>query len=265
MKKYIIVFLLVILLKINFAQKVHTFNSDLLPDTDTTLVFVPNDYNPSDRYPLVILLHGWSGNYAQWDGIMGGLQQLANQYNFIICCPDGFYDSWYVNSPIKSNSQFETFFISILIPSLRKEYYIDANNIFISGLSMGGHGALTLFLKNSALFNSAASTSGILDITEFPDKWGIAKVMGNYESHQEQWKDNTVFYLLENLKDIEKEILFDCGTEDFAYKVNEKTYAKCRELNIKAAFITRPGNHHRNYWNTSLPYHMEFFRMHLKK
>jgi len=264
MKTYLIV-LFFILSNAVSAQKILTFNSEIIPYTDTTLVFVPENYNSSNAYPLIFLLHGWDGNYAQWNSIMGGLQSLSDQYNFIICCPDGFNDSWYVDSPLKSNSQFETFFFSILAPALQKQFQIDPLNIFITGLSMGGHGALTLFAKHPHFFNAAASTSGILDITDFADKWGISKYLGEYTSKAENWKRNTVYNLLENLKDKGKEIFFDCGTEDFAYKVNQKAYSRCRELNIKAAFLSQPGNHNREYWRKSLPFHLEFFRMRLKK
>lgn len=262
MKK--VIGILLFIQSVFFAQEVLTFDSELIPATDTVYVFLPDKYTDSDVYPLLYLLHGWDGNYDQWNSIMGGLRKAADQYGFIICCPDGFKDSWYVNSPLRSNSQFEKFFFTVLTPSLHNKYKIDTANIFISGLSMGGHGALTLFLKHSDYFNSAASTSGILDITQFPKNWGIADYLGSYDSGQETWKKNSVYYLLDNL-DKNREFFFDCGTEDFAYKVNTDTYLRCRELGIKASFLSQPGTHNREYWKKALPFHFEYFKRCIKK
>ncbi len=45
------------------------------------------------------MLHGHSGDYKQWSEIVD-LKYYANKYNFLIVCPDGNFDSWYVDSPI---------------------------------------------------------------------------------------------------------------------------------------------------------------------
>ena len=119
-----------------------------LPSADQYLIVTPENYNTRNDYPLIILLHGWSGNYQQWNSIID-LQDLANAYNFVIVCPDGFYDSWYLNNPLKPEVQYEDFFWQDFIPYLKNNYSIDSNNVFISGLSMGGHGAITLYLKKS--------------------------------------------------------------------------------------------------------------------
>lgn len=264
MKRFLLISLFIITSGSAFTQQLLTFNTDFNPKVDSTLVFIPVDYNQQSSYPLVFLLHGWDGTSAQWNEIMGGLQSIADRYHFILCCPDGTKDCWYLDSPTIPNSQFEKFFFSVLVPELQKKYTIDSKNIFITGLSMGGHGALSLFLKHPGFFNSAASTSGILDITEFPENWGMSRYLGSFQTNEAAWKNNSVFYLLDSLKDKDKEFLFDCGTEDFAYNVNLKTYQKCRDLKLKAAFISQPGTHSRDYWKKALPLQLEFFRVHLK-
>jgi S-formylglutathione hydrolase FrmB len=257
MKKIFLMLLLFI--SAAFAQDQLLVKSPLLPGTDTVLVFTPKDYSPSNHYPAVYLLHGWSGNYKQWNQTAGGLQQYADKYGFVIICPDGFYDCWYANSPVLKNEQFDSFLMTKLIPEISSKYSIDNKNVFISGFSMGGHGAITLMLKHPDVFKSAGSMSGILDLTAFPENWKIAKIFGDAKKCKKDWEKNSAIYLVDTLKGTDKTLIFDCGTEDFAYKVNKSFYEKCLSSKIKATFISRPGNHKHEYWHESIKYHLEFF------
>ena len=107
---------------------------------------------------------------------------------------------------------------------------------------MGGHGAIYLFLHHPDFFKSVGSTSGILDITAFPENWSLPKVFGSYTLHQKTWQKNSDIYLLKSLKDKKKQIIVDCGTEDFAFKVNEAFNDSCIALGIPIKFIKRPGS-----------------------
>ncbi len=242
----------------NHRTETVVLESNHLPTADSILIVTPENYNISNDYPLIILLHGWSGNYQQWNSIID-LQDLANAYNFVIVCPDGFYDSWYVNNPLKQEVQYEDFFWQDFVPFLMRNYSIDSKNIFISGLSMGGHGAITLFLKNSQFFKSAASTSGILDLTFFPDRWSIKDGIGSIIDYPDVWKNNSAYFLLDSLDNFNKKMFIDCGTEDFAYRVNLNFVKKCYDLGIDAKFISIPGTHSRDHWKKMITEHFEFF------
>ena len=50
-----------------------------------------------------------TATYRQWNTIIN-VQKYADAYGFIIVCPDGLKDSWYINSPRKQMSKFEDFF-----------------------------------------------------------------------------------------------------------------------------------------------------------
>ncbi len=239
-------------------QNLVVIESDYLPTEDSVLVATPENYSSDKNYPLVILLHGWSGNYLQWNSIVE-LQNYADAYNFIIACPDGFYDSWYLNNPLKPQLQFEDFFWNDFIGYMTNNYSIDTNNIFISGLSMGGHGAMTLFLKNPNFFKSAGSTSGILDLTFFPDRWSIKDGIGSIGDYPETWRNNSAIYLLDSLKHSGKSIIIDCGIEDFSYQVNLNFVKKCYDYGINTTFYSIPGKHNRDHWRYMIPKHFEFF------
>ena len=262
MKKLLVILSFVFAFNL-FAQDTLIFKRDYIPWPDTTVVFLPHQQKPSIKLPMLILLHGWSGTYRQWNKEIN-LQDYADHYGWIIVTPDGFYDSWYVNSPRKKNCQFETFFWKDLIPKLFHDYKIDSSAIFISGLSMGGHGAMTLFLKHPDFFLSAGSTSGILDLTYFPNRWSMKNALGSIEKYPDAWKNNSAIYLLKNIAGTNKQIIFDCGTEGFAYNVNKKFFDECRRLKIKATFISQPGRHAHSYWRKSIKYHFFFFNQLLK-
>ncbi len=257
MKKIFLLFLLLPFC-IAYSQDTLLINSSYIPHTDTTLVYSPSAYDSAKSYPLVFMLHGWSGNYAQWGEIVN-LQKYADKYKFVIVCPDGFYDSWYINSPVKKNSQYEAFFFKNLVPEIFAKFNIDKKNIFITGLSMGGHGAVYLFLKNPEFFKSAASTSGILDITAFPKNWGLPAVLGSMDTHLKSWQAHSDIYLIKNIVGMHKKLLTDCGTEDFSFKVNQAFAEKCRKDGVDITFLTGPGNHSRKYWMSSVPEHFKFF------
>ncbi len=138
-------------------QDVFEIDSKYLNRKTPFIVQKPQNYKSSKTYPLVFMLHGYSENYEQWSQTTN-LKKLANDNQMILVCPDGFV-SFYLNSPQLKTSQYEDFFFQELVPKIKKNLNIDSNNIFITGLSMGGYGALRLYIKNSDFFNTAASTS----------------------------------------------------------------------------------------------------------
>ncbi len=242
-----------------FAQEQVIFESRFLPKPDTTWIFKPKKWNGQEKLPAIILLHGYSGNYKQWDQIMNA-QKYADEYNFVIICPDGLFNSWYINSPAKANSQFEDFFYKELYPSIAKRPEVNAEKIFISGLSMGGHGALYLFSKRPELFKSAGSTSGGVNLLDGVGKWGLNDLLGSQDRNDEVWNSFSVMSWIDNLKGNSKPFIFDCGSGDFFYASNNKLKEKVDALKLNATYISQPGAHNRAYWAKSIKQHMDFFK-----
>lgn len=239
------------------AQDLHVYESVYLPKADSTLVFKPKSYTQEQQYPLIFLLHGYSGNHKQWDAIMDA-QKYADQYGFIIVLPDGLYNSWYLNSPAIKNSQFEKFFIQELYEDILKKYQADSNNIFISGLSMGGHGALSIFLNNMDKFKSAGSTSGAVDLSDLGNKYGINLLFN--EDKSSVLRAFSVAGNLNKMAGSDKEIIFDSGDQDQFYAMNNALKLQADALKIKATYISQPGGHNRQYWTKSIKQHFDFFK-----
>lgn len=256
------------------AQEKWILKSEHLAKPDTVLIFKPKTYNATEKYPLVYLLHGYSENYKQWSQT-ADLQKLSNQYGFIIVTPDGF-TSYYINSPINKVSRYEDFFFNELVPKVHQSFNIDNKNIFISGLSMGGYGALRYFILHSDYFNTAGSTSGALEI-DYPNFqkvsqqfWQTNRMTNDLTKHlgnpkTENWNNYSISILLEQNSDFKKQFIFDCGTEDVLYPNSENLKKLTDKLKIPTTFISQPGDHNTEYWNKSIEHHFVYFQQHLTK
>lgn len=246
------------------AQDQIIYTSKNLPKQDTTWVFKPKNYTSKEKTAVIFLLHGYGGNYKQWDNIMNA-QKYADEYNVIIVCPDGLFSSWYINSPVKKDSQFESFFFDELYPDIKRRYAVDDRSIFISGLSMGGHGALHLFIKKPELFTSAGSTSGGVMLRDFSAKYGLSALLGNPSKEDKIWDDYSVVPNIYKLQSTNKPFIFDCGSEDFFYAYNNQLKQKADSLKLNATYISQPGAHNKAYWTKSIKQQFEFFQKQMIK
>src|SRR5690606_31772460 len=95
--KLVLTLLATLCLADGYASQVDTVsvNSRVMNKTVKTVVIVPENYATLDSLPVVYLLHGYSGNYADWVTKVPEIKELADRYQFRIVCPDGGYSSWY--------------------------------------------------------------------------------------------------------------------------------------------------------------------------
>jgi len=224
------------------------------------VVIRPDNYNKINAMPVVYLLHGYSGNYADWITKAKGFDKLADQYEMMIVCPDGAYGSWYWDSPADPAYRYETYVATELVKWIDGKYKTirDRKARAITGLSMGGHGALYLALKHQDVFGAAGSMSGGVDIRPFPNNWDMAKRLGSYAAYPERWEKNTVINMLYLLKPNSLALIIDCGTEDFFYEVNKNLHEQLLYRNIPHDYIARPGSHNWNYWTNAVQYQLLF-------
>lgn len=248
---------------------------DAQPQTDTIVVkatkmnrnikctvVVPEQYFDADlqdeQYPVLYLLHGATGSYRDWPH-KANLEDMASNYSTIIVCPDG-QDSWYFDSPVDPAFQFETFISKELVKYIDTHFRTLRSPGYraITGLSMGGHGALWVGLQHPDVFGAVGSMSGGVDITKFPNRWQLDKRLGKYEDNKQRWADHAVMSLVDKINPSQR-IIIDDGCEDFFYEVNVNLHKALLERKVKHDFIIRPGSHTWDYWVNSLDYQMLFF------
>ena len=213
------------------------------------------------KFPVVYLLHGYSGNYGSWLKDAPQLQLRADQYQVMLVCPDGGYGSWYFDSPINDSIQYETFITKELLPYIDSNFPTSANKDHraITGLSMGGHGGLFLGMRHSNLFGNAGSVCGGVDIRPFPNSWDIKKSLGTIIENPQNWIDYSVVTIAKNLKPNQLNIIFDCGVADFFIDVNRSLHQLLLTNKIDHDYTERPGGHNKAYWSNSIDYQLQFF------
>ena len=241
------------------VDTVTTYSASMKKNIKAVLI-KPDNYDKGTAYPVVYLLHGYGGNQTDWISRVAALKQYVDEYNLLIICADGNISSWYFDSPVDSTWKYETYVSQELVQWVDSHLNTIKNKTgrAITGLSMGGHGALYLAFKHQDVFGAAGSMSGGVDIIPFPNNWDIAKRLGTYAEHPERWEENSVINLVGLLKPNSLAIIFDCGVDVFFYKVNVNLHDKLLAYKIPHDFITRPGGHSWEYWSNSIGYQLQF-------
>ena len=134
-------------------------------------VVLPSGYESDRRYPILWLLHGYSGGKDDWLRRTDLLKEIA-QYSFIVVLPDA-QNSWYVNVPSGPGAAYETFITVDLYNDVTRRFSVDTSRQAIAGLSMGGYGAVMLGLRHPRRYRFAGGLSAALS---------VASVMGQTDS-----------------------------------------------------------------------------------
>jgi S-formylglutathione hydrolase FrmB len=226
------------------------------------VVVTPDSYRDKQlHYPVVYILHGYSGNYSDYVKKIPAVVAMADVYQEILVFPDGNYSSWYLDSPVDSTLRFETY-VGREIPAwIDQHYRTKASRQYraITGLSMGGHGALYLAIRHQETFGAAGSMSGGVDFRPFPNNWELGAKLGSYKDHAANWDQHVVVNQLSRLKNDSLSLIIDCGVKDFFIDVNRQLHQRLLEQGISHDYIERPGEHNWDYWSNSIMYQLFYF------
>jgi predicted peptidase len=117
-------------------------------------LYLPQNYDSSKRFPLVIFLHGAGERGALERVKIHGLPRLINegqQYPFILAAPVCPLNDWW---------QHYTDALNGLLDSLLANYAVDAQRVYLTGLSMGGSGTWHWAMSNPERFAAVAPICG---------------------------------------------------------------------------------------------------------
>jgi S-formylglutathione hydrolase FrmB len=246
-----------------FSQ-VDTLNvySQVMQKTIPNIVVTPENYSSTDeKRPVLFLLHGAGGDFSDWVTKAPIIRQLSNDLDFIIVCPDGGDTSWYFDSPIDHNMQYETYIAEELVDAIEKNYSVSSEKEqrAITGLSMGGHGALYLAFRHQDIWGAAGSMSGGVDIRSFPDNWNIAKRLGPISENKTLWDENSVINMLDLISE-DLNLIIDCGYDDFFFNDNKRIHQELLNKGVGHVYIERPGAHNWDYWRNAIKYQLMHFK-----
>ncbi len=241
--------------------------SNAMHKTIKAVVIKPTNYANQKDFATVYLLHGAYGKYDNWVKKVSSLQADADVYEVIIVCPDGSENSWYFDSPVDSTYKFETH-ISKEVPDYIDAKYKtkkDRKYRAITGLSMGGHGAIFIAFRHAETFGACGSMSGALNISTIKNGYDINKRIGKLDSTNLYYKNWSVFNIIETKPSDSLIIILDCGLQDFICGMSKATHEKLVALKIPHDYIERPGKHDWNYWSNAVKYQLLFFKNHFDK
>ncbi len=243
--------------------------SAAMKKTFKCVVIKPSSYKiKKTSFPVVYLLHGYSGNYSNWIKKVPELKKESDDYQLILVCPDGGFSSWYFDSPIDSMMRYETYISKEVVKYIDIHYRTIKNKHAraIAGLSMGGHGALFLSIRHPELFGACGSMSGGVDLLFNYNRFDIKNRLGDSITNRTNWNEYSVNNLVEKIKPQDSlSIIIDCGTADFMYSINHQLHEKMLALKIPHDYIERPGDHNWDYWNNAVKYQLLFFRNYFDK
>ena len=255
----------ILLIQINvFAASADTVSiySNAMHKAFKCVVVKPSSYKKKYKsFPVVYLLHGYSGDYSNWITLVPSIKKYADDYQLLIVCPDGGFSSWYFDSPVDSSMKYETY-IGTEVPAwIDNNYHTikNRNARAITGLSMGGHGGLFLGFRHADFFGACGSMSGGVNLHPSYSKFDIALRIGDTLTHAKNWDDYSVCNVIDHYPKDSLKIIIDCGTEDFFYDINAALHAKLVRLHIPHDYIERPGEHNWNYWANAVQYQLLFF------
>ena len=246
-------------------------------------VHLPSGYDavvarkPAQRYPVLYFLHGLGDNEQTlfnsggWT-LLDDLRKQHKMGDFLIVAPEG-RRSFYINSA-DDKVRYNDFFLREFMPHIEGKYRIRPGraNRAISGISMGGYGALRFAFAYPQLFSAVSAQSAAL-MTESPREIDAASQSGNplmsvlapvfgSPINVQHWNENNPLVLAKrNVEALRRmAIYFNCGQGD-NYGFEKGAAVLHEELlreHVKHEYHAYPGDHSITYFLSHFEEVMEF-------
>lgn len=239
-------------------------NSKILKREVPYCAMLPPSYDEQKtrQYPVVYYLHGLGDNEQSvinaggWNKYEDLLEQ-GKVGEFLIITPYG-YQSFYINSA-DGKMRYEDFFLREFLPAMQKKYRMKPGRASrgITGISMGGYGALHYAFKYPEMFAAVSTHMAALretvdaNVGSTPEGKLLGDVFGN-PINKKYYDTNNPLTLarkkpaaqLRRLK-----IYFDCGAQDnYGFNVGaEQLHTILQKRGIPHEWHIYPGGHNWDY------------------
>jgi predicted peptidase len=132
-------------------------------------VFVPGAYTPSERWPVILFLHGGGergtdGYFQTQVGLGAAIRQNAARIPAIVVFPQSRPDSTWTGTMASAA-------LAALDQTMR-EYRTDPARVYLTGMSMGGHGTWYIAYRNPKRFAAIVPICGGISPDEWPERYG---------------------------------------------------------------------------------------------
>lgn len=248
----------------------------------TFSVFVP-DHEPGAKLPVLWYLSGLTCTHANVTE-KGEFRAACAQHGVIFVAPDtsprgddvpddDAYDfgkgaGFYVDAtqePWARNFRMRSYMESELPALLAQHFPVDMARQSITGHSMGGHGALTVALRNPGRFRSVSAFSPIVSPLNCP--WGDKALTGYIGADRGAWREYDACALIEDGARV-PDLLVDQGTADGFLDDQLRTVLlveACEKAGQPATIRMQDGYDHSYYFiSTFMPEHVAWHAERLK-
>lgn len=145
-------------------------------------VYLPPQWNKKEALPLIVMLHGAGGNHQTFDKYNAGerLDKLIVSGQLpkaIIIHPEGelgFWENWF-----DGTRHYRDWVVKDLMPYIQDNYSVlpCPQYCHVTGISMGGHGALRFAYYEPETFSSAAVISGPIFTKQYKNKFSLRSIL----------------------------------------------------------------------------------------
>lgn len=228
-------------------------------------------YLPQNTLPkaVVILLHGVYGSHWAWalnGGVHTTTQKLIDENKMepmaLIMPSDGLYGDGSAYLP-HASADYEKWISTEVIQAVKEKMDIITDDlpVFITGLSMGGYGAMRLGAKYSDVFTTFSGLSSITDFNQM--KLFLENNDDSDLKQRVQYQESVLQCILANKNSL-RNFRFDCGTEDLLIDFNRALHQELLRQNIAHTYQEYPGGHEWIYWQRHIEETMLFFNQFIK-
>ncbi|MBV9527226.1 S-formylglutathione hydrolase [Sphingomonas sp.] len=235
--------------------------------TDMTFsIFLPPQAEQGTALPVVWYLSGLTCTHANVTD-KGEYRAACAEHGLIFVAPDTSprgddvpdaegYDfgqgaGFYVDAteePWARNFRMWSYVTDELPALVAAEFPADMARQGITGHSMGGHGALTVALRNPDRFRSVSAFAPIVAPGQVP--WGRKALAGYLGDDEARWRKNDPIALIEDGARVD-ELLVDVGTADQFLEQElrpELLERACSDAGIALTLRRQPGYDHSYYF-----------------
>ena len=232
------------------------------------------DGDKTRHFPILYFLHGLGDNEqffvhsGAWN-LVEDMRDKGELKDFLIATPDA-RSTFYINAR-DGKERYEDFLVQEFFPYIEKHYRVAPGraNRAISGISMGGYGALHLAFRRPLLFSSVSAHSAALidrlpnflagTVSDSPRSRMLGGVFGN-PPDPSFWEQNSPIVMARTANLTDLKIYFDCGDEDdFGFNSGAAALDKVlTSRRISHEFHIYPGRHDATYFAEHLPASMAF-------
>jgi putative tributyrin esterase len=242
-----------------------TFKSGVLGGRADVSLFVPPGLDGTTNLPLVLLLHGVYGSHWAW-ALKGGAHRTAAKLvgdgtipPMVLAMPsDGLWGdgTGYVrHAPGADFDRYVVDEVPACVAEVLPEKVGPQSPLFISGLSMGGFGALRLGAKYADRFRGVSGHSSITHFSQMAKF--VEEPLSRYGPPPTE--EQSVLHWMETNREQLPPIRFDCGTEDLLIEENRQLHRDLDARGIAHAYQEFAGGHEWPYWELHLADSLRFF------